>query len=375
MTTVPRTWVRLPTLDLYILREFLFKFFLLLLVLAIMFILSDVFNDLSDFLEEGAPIGTIISYFLLRLPGNISFVLPISVLLSCMWTMALFGKNLEVTAMRASGLSLMRCGRSIFFMGLLASVFNIYLNEIIVPEYNLRASRMLTHVKDGPDELDDYQRMLTFTSADKKRVWLFQTFDDEGAHKSVSVKFLREDGTRERHVNAESAFYDRDIGWKFLGVTLSEYSRDGSIRKKMTKYEELVFPPGTIRETPEFIKNTVTDVDLLPCWTILSVLRNSTTMSPKASDIYWTVFFYRLAFPWASFIAVFIGVPLATKNERSGIMLAVISAVVVIVAYIILSETFKVLGRQGVINPFAAGTLPTMAFIVYGYWNVRRDRV
>ena len=375
MITVPRAWGRLPTLDFYVLREFLFKFFLLLLVLSIMFILSDVFNSLSDFLDEGAPIFTIITFFFLRLPGNISFVLPISVLLSCMWTMASFGKNLEVSAMRASGLSLMRCGQSIFFMGLLVSISNMYLNEMIVPEYNLRASRMLTQLKHGPDALDDYQRLLTFTSSDKSRVWHFRTFNNDGEHESVSVKFFREDGTSERHLSAERAFYDRDIGWKFIDATLSEYSRDGTILKKVSKKDELIFPPGEIRETPEFIRNTVTMVDLLPCWTILSVLHSNANMSEKAADIYWTIFFYRLAFPWASFIAVFLGVPLATKNERSGIMLAVISAVVIIVAYIVLSETFKVLGRQGVINPFVAGILPTAAFIVYGYWNVRRDRI
>lgn len=106
---VPRKWGLLPTLDYYILREFMMYFFLLIFVFIILFILGDVFNDLSDLLEKKAPFGSMLTYFMLKLPGNIRFILPISILLACMWTMANFGKHMEVTAMRASGVSLFRC--------------------------------------------------------------------------------------------------------------------------------------------------------------------------------------------------------------------------------------------------------------------------
>ena len=161
MVTVPRKWTSLPTLDWYVMREFLIKFSIIILVSAMLFILGDVFNDLSDFLDHDAPIVKMIRYFLLRLPGNLSFVLPISVLLGCMWTMAMFGKNLEVTAMRASGLSLMRCGRSIFVMGLLVTFVNIYFNEMLVPKYNLLAENAKREMTREPGTLEDYQKMLT----------------------------------------------------------------------------------------------------------------------------------------------------------------------------------------------------------------------
>ena len=87
-----------------------------------------------------------------------------------------------------------------------------------------------------------------------------------------------------------------------------------------------------------------------------------------------TLFFYRISFPWACLIAVFLGIPLATKNERTGSLMAIISAVVVIVAYIVVAQVFMILGKGGIIPPFIAGTLPTLGFIAYGVWRVFFDR-
>ena len=100
---LPRRWFPLWTLDGYILREFLVKYSILLTVFVILFILNDVYSDLRDFLDAGANWRVVALYLLYKLPGNIRFILPITTLLGCIWTMATFGKNLEVTAMRASG--------------------------------------------------------------------------------------------------------------------------------------------------------------------------------------------------------------------------------------------------------------------------------
>ena len=116
-----RRWFPLWILDGYILREFLIKYSVLMLVFSILFILNDVYNDISDFLEARIDMRVFIAYLLYKLPGNIRFILPISMLLGCMWTMAAFGKNMEVTAMRASGVSLFRCGCPIFLVGLVVT--------------------------------------------------------------------------------------------------------------------------------------------------------------------------------------------------------------------------------------------------------------
>ena len=97
-------------------------------------------------------------------------------------------------------------------------------------------------------------------------------------------------------------------------------------------------------------------------------------MPDRVRCIYMTLFYYRISFPWACLIAVFLGIPLATRNERTGSLLAVVSAVVVIVVYIVIAQVFLILGKAGFVPPVIAGILPTVAFIVYGVWRVFFDR-
>ena len=133
LEVVKRRWGLLPRLDMYVMREFLVKWCILILVFVLGFIMGDVFDSLSDFLDADAPMKVTVSYFALRLPGNVRFILPISMLLGTIWTMAAFGKNQEITAMRASGVSLFRCGVPIMFVGFLVALVNIYFNEFMVP--------------------------------------------------------------------------------------------------------------------------------------------------------------------------------------------------------------------------------------------------
>ena len=105
-----RTFVFLPTLDLYVLREFLTPFSILIFAFLLLFLIGDIFNDLSDFLDsDHATIGVTIQYFFLKMPQNIRFVLPISILLACMYTFANFGRNNEIAA-------IYQCSRIISFI-------------------------------------------------------------------------------------------------------------------------------------------------------------------------------------------------------------------------------------------------------------------
>lgn len=358
-----------PILDGYILREFMIPFTLLILAFVILFIIGDIFNDLEDFLSNKSSFRTIITFFMLKLPGNIRFILPITVLLACMYTMANFGKNMEITAMRSSGVSLMRCGGSIFVVGLLVTALLFLLNEKVVPYSEREALIMQTIASKGKERVEEMYRMLSYRSTDKRRTWLFEYFKQDGEHQNVILKLYREDGMLNSDLRAESSLFTEN-GWIFKNVTVTEYSKDGLMPKNPVRHAEFIIPLSEIPETPEQIINASKPPEDLPSLSIIALLRDTENMGKRCRNIYLSTLFYRLAFPWSCFLAVFLGVPLATKNERSGIFMAIISAVVVIVAYQLSTHIFLILGKQGVLNPIIAGFTPSLAFIIYGWFNV-----
>ncbi len=366
LVLIPRKWGFLPTLDMYVLREFLIKLSVLVLVFVILFILSDVFNDLNNFLEGDAPMTDFLTYLLLKLPGNVRFVMPIAMLLGCMWTMAAFGKNLEVTAMRASGVSLFRCGGSILLVGLAVTMLNIYFNEALVPFTEREAQVMKESVSGKYFE----QNMLTYRSPDHQRNWFFRSFISGQKNSGVMLKKYREGNALEWDIAAQRAEYQSGKGWIFHNVIYTPYSRDGLMQKKSVRHKTFFLPQDQVPESADDIVNAIKDEEELPTWVIWSLVKRNPDMAERMQNIYMTVFYYRLAFPWACFLAVFLGIPLATKNERSGNLLALIVAVVVIVIYIVIAQIFLVLGKQGLLPAPIAGLMPTIAFIIYGYCKV-----
>ena len=427
---LPRRWFPLWKLDGYILREFLIKYSVLMLVFVILFILSDVYNDISEFLERKAPLRIIVWYLMCKLPGNIRFILPISMLLGCMWTMAAFGKNMEVTAMRASGVSLFRCGCPIFAVGLVVTGVNIYFNETMIPASQRRALEIYENYARGREVVQ--QTLLAFRSNDQKRHWLFKVYVNGNSQREVAVKTFWSDGMvpqligqpgdpefnrrvrlvfrdraekllqlpgskeikseigkllrdRKLDINAAAVEYFPKTGeWVFRNGTFISYDRNdetpfeesrGTIaHHKPIAFATLRFSAAEIPETPVDIVNSVKEKDDLPTWEIWRLLQRNRNMPERVRAIYETVFFFRLAFPWACFLAVFLGIPLATKNERTGSMLAIISAIGVIVVYIVIAQIFLVLGKGGHINPALAGLMPTIGFIAYGAWRILCDR-
>jgi LPS export ABC transporter permease LptG len=371
----PRRKGILPILDFYIFTEFMIYLMILLCVFITLFVIGDIFNDLSDFLDSGVPLKQTVYYFLLKLPGNIRFILPITVLLACMWTMAMFGKHMEVTAMRSSGLSLFRCGGSIFAVALVITGVNVWFNEALVP-YTEREAEILKFyaTKQEGGQLPDNQRMLTFRSFDKRRTWLFKTFNLNKDQEDVVLKRYRGDKTLDWEITAKIATFSYKTGWTFLNGSFTPYSHDGLMPKSTEYFKKLTKDRKEIPEVPENILNTVKSKDELPSWVIWRMVRNTANMAPRCKAILMSVFYNRLAFPWSCFLAVFLGIPLATKNERSGIMLSIIIAIAVIVIYIIVSQLLLILGKQGLLMPIVAGLFPTIAFLVYGWYTVIRNQ-
>lgn len=428
LATLPRRWFPLWVLDWYILREFLIKYCILMLVFVILFILSDVYNNIADFLESEAGIKEMLRFLIAKLPGNIRFILPVSMLLGSMWCMATFGKNLEITAMRASGVSLFRCGVPIFAVGIVVTGINIYFNEFLVPRTENLAERIYVRAAERRSHV---RHLLAFRSPDGKRHWLFKTFvKGEGQNDvtlktfwneelinnifgepgsprynetvrkvvpSYSAKFLslsREEqraavfkalNGRKVDITAKEVVYDPAKRlWHFKDGSFVSFDRKDEFDTSASRgtsavhdsvpYKALTFNEKMIPEPIEDIHNAVQEKDDLSTAVILDLVRRNPNMPDRVKCIYMTLFFYRISFPWACLIAVFLGIPLATKNERTGSLMAIISAVAIIVTYIVIAQVFMIFGKGGLIPPFIAGTLPTLGFIGYGIWRVFFDR-
>lgn len=380
-----RTFLWLPRIDLYVLKEFMIPFSILIFAFLLLFLIGDMFDDLSDFLDSKTTnLAQGIRYFMLKIPGNIMFILPMTVLLSCMYTVANFGRHREITAMRASGISLFRCGRTIYSMAFLVMLVSYCFNEFLIPQCNREAEFIQEFAKKGDMYEERLNSKLQYHSPDKKRSWFFGRFDNDGTQKNVKVKFFKLEDENdpeskrvlEKVLEAEMAEYTGK-GWKFNKYSIVEYLN--GLPNKTTRQKDSEKPlfyskdgKDGIPEDPKTIEKTIILPQDLCTSDIYHILKNNENMATSLRNVYETLFYYRLAFPWICFFCSFLALPLAAKNERAGIFTAIVNGLAVVLVYQLLTELMLIAGKNGYVLPVIAGTLPTVVFMIYGWFFIIR---
>lgn len=392
-----RTFLFMKTIDLYILREYLVIYSCCMLAFCTLFLISKMINNLGDFLGHST-VWEGIHYFLLTQPGDIKFILPISLLLACLYTMAKMGMANEITAMRASGISLTRCGLSMYLIGLIVTGINFWFNASFVPNCNMKAEILLKSV-DDPDYFRKMTKMLMYRSPDNLRTWLVKEFENENELKDAKIKKYDRQGNLVLELYASKGTWYPNEGWKFYNASMVNYETVSlvndyttaqntdknigaqnfivPITKKFTVLDEAnpAFKDlGNVVEIPDDLITTKKTPEQITTSDILRRLEISKELDPVAKNTLKTELYSRYAFSWVCLFAVMIGLPIAGRNARRGVVTSIMSAVAVVVIYMVISQIFIVLGGKGYIPTFIAGVLPTVGLGIYAIILINKNK-
>ena len=123
---------------------------------------------------------------------------------------------------------------------------------------------------------------------------------------------------------------------------------------------------GDVVEIPDDLITTKKNPDQITTANILRRLEISKELDPVSKNTLKTELYSRWAFPWVCLFAVMIGLPIAGRNARRGVVTSIMSAVAVVVVYMVTSQIFVVLGNKGYIPTFFA-----VSFAYGGTRNIR----
>ena len=98
----------------YIARQFLSTTIFAIVAFTILFVAINLMEELDDFLDKKVSTDVIIEYYIAYIPEIIKLITPIAVLLSSLFTTGKLTNTNEITAMKASGMSMFQYLRPIF---------------------------------------------------------------------------------------------------------------------------------------------------------------------------------------------------------------------------------------------------------------------
>ncbi len=355
----------------YLLKQFLIPLACCAAAFCMLFFISDVFDDLGDFLDAGVSTKAVVGYFLMKQPVNLVNVLPMSVLLAVSYVLANLGRHHELTAVRAAGVSMVRFCLPIWCTALALCLVLFWLNESVVPKFTVTSKKTMERLTEGESVAMNKKAKLAFHNEKEHRYWFFENFNPQGANEGVSVKqFIPNTLSLSWEIRADSAIFKNGV-WIFKDGYRFVYQANERLPVGEEAFEKIEIE--NLSESPANIFSSLRPIEELTLKEILNLLSRR-KMSSATRNIFWTAAWYKIAFPTSCLTAALLGVGFGMTKERTGALKGFATAVGLMVMFYVVNQSFVVLGKYGFLPPPIAGLSASLIFICIGCTMVYKRR-
>lgn len=354
-------------LDKYISREFLRIFFLMIVSFIAVFLIVDFFGRIRMFLSNGATVVQMARYFFYSLPQIISQVIPVAVLLSCLLTFGMLSRNLEITAMKANGVSLYRTAAPVLVIAFFISLFSFFFNEVVVPYSNQEAKHIkLVEVQKQKQGGSFKQNQIWFKS--KNAIYNFSFYDYErNIIQGITINYLDRNFGLEKRIDAKEAKWTGN-GWELSNVMLTTFN---SGLPSIGRSDSLTID---IPETPADFTAVQKKADEMGYLELRRYIEKIRSEGYDAS-LYVADLHGKIAFIVVNLILVVLGISFSLRTERSGGIAASFGAGIILgFSYWIVFALGLSLGRSGTLSPFLAAWTANILFTAASVFMIFKMR-
>jgi lipopolysaccharide export system permease protein len=130
----------------YLLRQLAAPFIFSLAAVTSLMLLSQVAKKFGALVGKGLPWTVIGEVFALSLPFIVAMTLPMAVLLAVLYTFSHLAADNEITAMRASGISVYQVLKPVLWWGVCMAAFNFAFVDQVLPRTNARLRSLLIDI-------------------------------------------------------------------------------------------------------------------------------------------------------------------------------------------------------------------------------------
>ncbi|MFH1736111.1 MAG: LptF/LptG family permease [bacterium] len=346
--------------DRYILGIFIKQLIFSMLAATTIFIVVDLVENVDSFIDKSVPVYVLIKYYGYFLPYIFYLVLPVGILLSTLFTLGGLSRNHELTAMKASGISLHRVMLHLMFFGILFSGWNFIFGETIVPMTNKRNKDIYRYYVKGVNP-DQAGRQGNVYLRNNPGELLHIKYFDPAKDTAFDMDWQKFKGEVMMHRIIATKAVWRDSGW-VAEQGKEWFFQDNSIQFRRIDqprtFDDLGFVPADLIKVQ-------TAPEEMGYWQLKRFVERLQMMG--GDPLRWMVeLAFKLSMPWTCAIVILIGVPIAAHHRRSGVTLAFGIGLFISFLFFALQRVGQVMGFNGLMDPGIAAWIGNVTFIIVG---------
>lgn len=356
-------------IDKYLIKQFLQTILFGLLAFTLIFVVIDMVENVDDFVDQKVTASIVLQYYLVFSPEIIKLMTPVAVLFAALFTAGKMTSLSELTAIKASGVSLYRFMIPFLITTLFISFFSVYFAGYVVPDANetkVNIERKYLnkgHIFAGSNIFfqDSKSTIVSIsffdiTTNQANRISL-QKFDADDLKKMVS------------RIDAVRLIYDSTSG-NWIAKNGVERYFDKSAQKanyfETLEIGNLNFKPSDLlskQQKPE-------EMNLAGLKDLINSLERTGNDPTRILIEYYS----RFSFPMASLVCVIFGLPISANKRKSGLAVQVGISILITFIYLVFMKISQAFGKNGALDPLLTAWFGNLVFLIAGLIYLPRVR-
>jgi len=355
-----KVFVAFPSLlDRYLVSQLIWPLALVLSSTALLYIVVDFADKLDELAKHKASLGVFIAYYWNLIPQVILDVAPLALMIAVLLLFVVLERRMELTAMKAGGISLYRVMIPVLVVASIAAVSLAVLQESVVPRSNREAKVLLNRIKGRTGAR-------SFMGTDRQ--WLFSR---DG---STLYNLLRYDRTSQTLYRFSLYRFDEEGDLRFiLFADRARYEHGGWIAD--SGWFRQIFPDGTdsfhkitqpmeldVPETPRYFSNDTRTPSEMSFGELRRYIRELNISGYRPIQLIVQLY-QKITYPLSAFVMVFLALPFGLNRSggrRVSPMHGIAWGLGLGMLYFLLVAVFGKLGEANAIPPLLGAWMPLL---------------
>jgi LPS export ABC transporter permease LptG len=362
--------LRFPTiLDDYVLRDFALYLTMIVAAFLMLLLVFTLFELLSDILRNQVSPLTVGEYLLNVVPYFLYNTTPLSMLLAVLVTFGLLQKSNEITAIKATGISLYRIIVPVLIASTLVAGVLFLSDQLYLPYTNKRQDALRNRIKGKPAQtyLRPERQWMFGQHSD---IYYYQFFDpDRNVFGGVTVfQFDPHTFQITHRITADRAHWSNAMG-RWVYEQGWERSLSGSAIENYRKFDVATYPE--LAEAPAYFKKEIKQSSEMSYDELRRYIHD---LEQSGFDVVRlrVQLQKKIAYPLITLVMAILAIPFALSAGKRSAVAGIATAIGIGVVYWTISGLFEAMGNLSQLPPAVAAWSPDLVFGFIGGYLILR---